>query len=49
VVGVNDVKQGDTKTIEFVSEGKKPIVKGSSGIFEKLGQLVQKAINCCKE
>jgi len=49
VVGVNDVKQSDTKTIEFVSEDKKPIIKGSSGIFEKLGQLVQKAINCCKE
>ena len=49
VVGVNDVKQGDTKAIEFISEDKKPAVSGSVGIFEKLGQLVQKAINCCRE
>ena len=49
VVGVNDVKQSDKKLVEFISEDKKPAVKGSAGIFEKLGQLVQKAINCCRE
>ena len=49
VVGVKDVKQGEAKTIDFVDEGEKPKVKGSVSIFEKLGQLVQKAIDCCKE
>lgn len=48
-VGVKDIKQADSKSIDFVSEDKKPKNKGSIGIFEKLGQLVQKAIDCCKE
>jgi hypothetical protein len=35
--------------VDFISEEKKPTVKKSVSIFEKLGQLVQKAIDCCKE
>lgn len=49
VVGVNDVRQGESKSLEFISEDKKPVVSGSAGIFEKLGQLVKKAIDCCRE
>jgi len=49
VVGVKDIKQEETKKIDFIDDGKKPEIKGSVGIFEKLGQLVQKAIDCCKE
>jgi len=49
VVKVKDIKQGETKIIDFIDESEKPQVKGSVGIFEKLGQLVQKAIDCCKE
>jgi len=49
VVGVKDVKQNGTEKIDFIDEGEKQKVKGSAGIFEKLGQLVQKAIDCCKE
>jgi hypothetical protein len=49
VVGVKDVKQNDQKTVDFISEDGKPKIKESVGIFEKLGQLVQKAIDCCKE
>jgi len=49
VVKVKDLKQGETKTVDFLNEEKKPKVTGSVGIFEKLGQLVKKAIDCCKE
>lgn len=49
LVQTKDIKQTDSKEITFVSEDPKPVVKGSVGIFEKLGQLVQKAIDCCKE
>jgi len=49
LVQKNDVKQFDTGKIEFLSDDPKPKMKGSVGIFEKLGQLVQKAIDCCKE
>ena len=49
VVGVKDIKQGETKAVEFINDEEKPKMKGSAGIFEKLGQLVQKAIDCCRE
>lgn len=49
LVQTKDVKQADTGKIDFVSDDTKPRIKGSIGIFEKLGQLVQKAIDCCKE
>lgn len=37
------------KKFEFIGENPKPEIKKSAGIFEKLGQLVQKTIDCCKE
>ena len=49
LVQTKDIKHIESDKIEFVSEDPKPVVKGSSGIFDKLGQLVQKAIDCCKE
>ncbi len=44
-----DIKHQDTKEVAFISEDKKPIENGSSSIFTKLGSLVEKAIDCCKE
>jgi len=49
VVGVKDIKKSKLKTVDFISEEEKPTIKKSVNIFEKLGQLVQKAIDCCKE
>jgi hypothetical protein len=49
LVKTTDVKQTESENIEFVSDDKKPEVKGSTGIFSKLGEVVQKAIDCCKE
>ncbi len=48
-VGVKDIKLGETKTVEFINEDNHPAATGSVSIFAKLGELVQKAINCCKE
>jgi hypothetical protein len=49
VVQTKDIKHSESKDISFISEDSKPKTKGSVGIFEKLGVLVQKAIDCCKE
>lgn len=49
LIKTKDVKQQETKEINFVSEEKKPEKKASIGIFAKLGEIVQKAIDCCKE
>lgn len=44
---VSDVDRTKSERINFKDETDKE--KGSSSIFDKLGDLVQKAINCCKE
>lgn len=35
--------------ILFVGEQEKPKEKGRVGIFDKLGEIVKKALDCCKE
>lgn len=37
----------DSKEVNFINE--KGRLKGSESVFSKLGSLVQKAINCCRE
>jgi len=49
VVKVSDIKKNNSEEIEFLTEDKKPTIKKSTSIFEKLGKLVQKAIDCCRE
>lgn len=49
LVQTKDVKHTTTEEIPFVNEAKQPVVKGFSNIFTKLGEVVQKAIDCCKE
>lgn len=44
-----DIQHTPSKEVSFVSEDSNPTVKGSVNIFEKLGRLVQKAIDCCRE
>lgn len=47
IVHTDSVKRTDSE-INFMDE-KKPSKKSSSSIFDKLGEVVQKAIDCCKE
>jgi len=49
VVGVSDVKKSDEERIDFLTDEEKPKVKKSASIFEKLGELVKKAVDCCRE
>ncbi len=44
-----DIKHQENKEIAFISEDKIPTKKESTSIFAKLGEVVQKAIDCCKE
>lgn len=44
-----DIKHQENKEIAFISEDKMPNKKDSTSIFAKLGEVVQKAIDCCKE
>jgi hypothetical protein len=49
VVQTDKVKRGniEEQSIEFIDE--KGVKKDSSSVFGKLGTLVQKAIDCCRE
>lgn len=49
VIKVEDVKQSKIEKINFLNEKPNPKASNAVGIFEKLGTLVQKAIDCCKE
>lgn len=46
IVDLKDVKRNDTK-VALISEKSKE--KASVSIFDKLGAVVQKAIDCCRE
>jgi len=49
VVKIDDVKHEDSQTISFLSDDKRPKVRNSVHIFEKLGKIIQKVLDCCKE
>lgn len=47
VVGAKEVKQDNSDDIKFLNE--KSEEKDKESVFSKLGTLVQKALDCCKE
>lgn len=47
IVGGKDTKQTKLEEINFTDETSK--TKSSDSVFSKLGNLVQKAIDCCRE
>jgi len=50
LVQTKDIKQTNPhQEVAFISEDPKPKQTGSSSIFAKLREVVQKAIDCCKE
>ncbi len=49
LVNINNTQNPETKQINFISEEDKPKKQSSTNIFAKLGEIIQKAIDCCKE
>ena len=49
LVKTENIKSMETGKIEFIDENTPPKKKASVSIFSKLGQVVQKAVDCCKE
>jgi len=47
VVGGKDTKRKDTGSLSLISDRGKS--HSSTSVFEKLGALIQKAVDCCKE
>ncbi|AKM81239.1 MAG: hypothetical protein UT13_C0001G0278 [Candidatus Pacebacteria bacterium GW2011_GWF2_38_9] len=46
---IGSVKQSKSAKISFISEDKKPKENGVASILDKLGEVVKKAVDCCKE
>lgn len=49
VLQTKDIKQEKEKEILFINEDRKPEKKEAVNIFAKLGEIIKKAIDCCKE
>jgi len=51
IVGTKDVARNDEEEVNFIDEKDSSAggEKRSSSVFSKLGALVQKAVDCCKE
>lgn len=47
VIAMDNVKVSSNKNIEYIDEASQK--KGSASVLDKLGGLVQKAIDCCRE
>lgn len=44
-----DIKKNNSQTIDFINDKEKNKIKGSINIFAKLGQVIEKVLNCCRE
>jgi hypothetical protein len=49
LVQTKDIKHTAPQKIAFIDDYAKPQEKGNVGILAKLGKVVQKAVDCCKE
>jgi len=49
VVKTQDIKQPKSESISFVSDDSKPKQVGKASIFDRMGEMVKKAIDCCIE
>lgn len=49
LIKVEDVKIEENNDIQYISEDKNPQIKTRSSIFDKLGEIIKKAVDCCKE
>jgi len=49
LIKVEDVKTVENNDVRFISDTNTNQIKGEVSIFEKLGQIIKKAVDCCKE
>lgn len=48
VVKAQDLNESEPKSIKLIDD-KKGTLKGKASVFDKLGELVKKAVDCCRE
>lgn len=49
LIETKDIKQSNSQEAIFLSEEKKPEEKGRVSLLTKLGEIIKKAVDCCRE
>ena len=49
LIKVEDIKTEENNDIQYTPETNTTQIKAGGSIFEKLGQIIKKAVDCCKE
>ncbi|NMB91633.1 hypothetical protein GYA37_02155 [candidate division WWE3 bacterium] len=49
LVKTSDIKVEENNDVQYVSEEQNPKIKAGGSVFDKLGQIIKKAVDCCKE
>jgi len=49
LIKVEDIKTEENNDIQYTPETNSNKIKAGGSIFEKLGQIIKKAVDCCKE
>ncbi len=49
LIKVEDVKREENNDVQYITEHKTPQIKSGGSIFDKLGEIIKKAVDCCKE
>ena len=49
VIKSDSIKQSESSSIKYLADDPKPSIKASASVFDKLGELVKKAVDCCRE
>lgn len=49
LINVKDVARESDREIVFIDDKEKPAKKGAVGLLAKLGEIIKKAVDCCRE
>lgn len=49
VIKLDKAKNKQVDKLHFIDESVTPVLQASENIFERMGQIVKKAIDCCRE
>lgn len=49
VIKMDKVKSKSVDKLNFIDDSTTPVLQATENVFDKLGQIVKKAIDCCRE
>lgn len=49
IIKTGELKSNQSTKIDLVSDDTPPVIKATTSIFDKLGQVINKVLDCCRE